>query len=478
MDHPPRTILSKIKAKRRSRTNVALMTQDLSYAMRNVPRYTSYPTAPHFHEGVDSDTYRTWLRSIGPEDSLSLYLHVPYCREICHYCGCHTKASKQDGPLEAYGKTLLREIELAALELTEAGPVRHIHWGGGTPSLLPRENLVELSALMHSLFEMHPDIEHAIELDPRLVTKDLAETLAMIGINRTSLGVQDFDPQVQKAIGRVQRFETVVRANDHLRAAGLNACNFDLMYGLPHQTRATILDTVEKTVSLRPGRIALFGYAHVPWMRKHQRLIDESLLPSPAERLDLAESARAALLEAGYVPIGLDHFALADDTMAVALADGSLKRNFQGYTTDQGEQLIGFGVSSIGKLAEGFIQNMSDVGNWRRAVDSGKLPVARGLALSTQDRLRGRIIEQLMTGYSCDLGAACSDFGVAAQELSPSIDALSELASDGLVQVRRAANDADIKIEVTDAGRPYVRLAAAAFDTYLESGQARHSMAV
>jgi oxygen-independent coproporphyrinogen-3 oxidase len=474
--------LSDIKAARGPAANSWLMmTKTLSYAMRNVPRYTSYPTAPHFNDGVSADVYVDWLQSIGPQDTLSLYLHVPYCREICHYCGCHTKATRKDAPLKAYADTMCRELELTAAHLQKAGPVKHIHWGGGTPSLLPRQSLVELTGLMRVLFDFDPDLEHAIELDPRLVTQELADTLVQVGINRASLGVQDFDPDVQKAIGRVQPYEVVEQTTGYLRKAGLDALNFDLMYGLPGQSEQSILDTVEKTLFLNPGRIALFGYAHVPWMRKHQRLIDETSLPSAAERLAMADLARSELLKAGYVAIGLDHFARPDDSMAVALDDGSLKRNFQGYTTDQGEQLIGFGVSSIGKLSKGFVQNLPDVGNWQRSIDAGKLPVSKGLPLSVDDRLRGRIIEELMTNYACDLDEVCSAYHTGIHQLQSSMDALDELAADGLVEINRKQNNGTV-VRVTDEGRPYVRLAAAAFDAYLAdsqaAGKARHSAAV
>ncbi|MTI07217.1 oxygen-independent coproporphyrinogen III oxidase [Roseibium denhamense] len=457
------------------------MTDTLSYAMRNVPRYTSYPTAPHFHSGVTSEIYADWLGNISDKDSLSLYLHVPYCRELCHYCGCHTKATRKDAPLLTYAKTLAQEIDLTVRHIHSAGKVRHIHWGGGTPSMLPRQSLIDLTGLLRVLFNVDEAVEHAMELDPRLVSADLADTLATIGINRASLGVQDFDTGVQKAIGRVQPYPVVKAASEHLRAAGIDALNFDLMYGLPGQNRKTILETVEKTLDLAPGRIALFGYAHVPWIRKHQNLIDVSLLPAAAERLELADVAREALLEAGYVSIGLDHFANPSDSMAVALADGSLKRNFQGYTTDQGEQLLGFGVSSIGKLTNGYIQNMPDVGGWRRAVEAGNLPVSKGLALSADDRLRGQIIEDLMTNYTSDLGQACKIHGMDLSDLSQSIGALRELEEDGLVEVN-AQNTGSTRIDVTESGRPYVRLAAAAFDSYLAAsmaeGKVRHSAAV
>ncbi|MBO6758332.1 MAG: oxygen-independent coproporphyrinogen III oxidase [Roseibium sp.] len=458
-----------------------MMNQNLAYAMRTVPRYTSYPTTPHFHDAIDASTYAGWLGGLGPTDTLSLYLHVPFCREICHYCGCHTKATRKEEPLRAYAKTLGQEIELVAGYLTDAGPVRHIHWGGGTPSLLPEQSLLDLAGLMRVLLRFDPDLEHAIELDPRSVTASLAHTLVDIGVNRASLGVQDFDPKVQVAIGRVQPYDVVRAATDDLRNAGLTALNFDLMYGLPEQTTAALLDTVAKTVALRPSRIALFGYAHVPWMRKHQRLIDESRLPSASERLAMADAAREALIGAGYVTVGLDHFALPGDSMARALNDGSLKRNFQGYTTDQGDQLVGLGVSSIGRLSQGYIQNISDVGHWRRAIEAGRLPVAKGLALSTDDLLRGRIIEQLMTDYRCDLAATCQMFNLSPSVLETSINTLAELAGDGLVAIENGAPDR-LVVSVTEPGRPYVRLAAAAFDAYLAGGNAasnaRHSVAV
>jgi len=455
--------------------------QDLSYAMRTVPRYTSYPTAPHFHEGVDGAAYASWLEHLEPGDTLSLYLHVPFCREICHYCGCHTKATRQDAPLTAYARTLGQEIELIGQHLQNAGPVRHIHWGGGTPGLLSEDSFLDLAGLMRVMFDFAPDLEHAIELDPRNVTTSLARTLAEIGVNRASLGVQDFDPAVQVAIGRVQSHEVVADATKALRDAGITALNFDLMYGLPEQTAETIRDTVAKTVDLRPGRVALFGYAHVPWMRKHQRLIDEARLPSAQDRLAMADIARSDLMAAGYIPIGLDHFALPDDAMAIALKDGTLKRNFQGYTTDQGSQLIGLGVSSIGRLDQGYVQNMPDVGHWRRSIEAGRLPISKGLALSRDDLVRGKVIEQLMTDYHCDLTQACSQFGVPSTSLNGSITELEDLKRDGLVDVVRESPEQTV-ISVTERGRPYVRLVAAAFDAYLaeslSSGKARHSAAV
>ncbi len=449
-----------------------------SLASRNVPRYTSYPTAPHFHTGIDGNVYAGWLRDLPEEADLSLYIHVPYCREICHYCGCNTKATHQDAPLFAYGETLLREIAMVGELIGTRRRVVHIHWGGGTPSMLPAKALVDIRQMLDRYFAMAPTLEHAIELDPRLVSKPLAETLAKIGITRASLGVQDVDLQVQEAIGRVQSYECVQNASTWLREVGITSLNFDLMYGLPFQTDDTIRDTVAKTLALKPSRIALFGYAHVPWMKKHQRLIDENALPDAARRVELAAVAHQALTEGGYVAVGMDHFALPDDDMAVALKQGELHRNFQGYTTDTAEDLIGFGVSSIGHLQQGYAQNASDVGTWRREIEAGRLPIARGVALDTDDRARGKIIERLMTNYAVDLAPIAERYGLPLASFDESVAKLAELVEDGLCDIDGS------KIVLREAGYPYVRIAAAAFDTYLgkaptSAGHApRHSMAV
>ncbi len=442
------------------------------YAARAVPRYTSYPTAPHFGAGVGPDDARGWLAALDPDTPVSVYLHVPYCRAICHYCGCHTKAALRDGPLDDYAATLIEEIGLVAAAAGKRLPVGHIHWGGGTPSLLPAAAFEAIAAALAGGFAILPGAEHAIELDPRSVTPALARTLARAGVTRASLGVQDFDATVQRAIGRIQPFEVVERAASALREAGITALNFDLMYGLPHQSEATVRRTCELAVSLDPSRIALFGYAHVPWFKKHQRLIDEAALPGAAERLRLEAIARDALGAAGYRPIGLDHFAKPDDDMARAERAGALRRNFQGYTTDRCDTLIGLGCSSIGKLPQGFVQNDADIGRYRRAVAAGRLPVVKGKALDADDRLRSDVIERLMCDYAVDLAAVAAAHDVAPEALADGIERLDELVRDGLVTVD------GWRVAMTADGRAFVRLAAAAFDAYLARAAARHSVAV
>ena len=445
---------------------------ELKYATRSVPRYTSYPTAPHFGDDVDATVYAGWLAALPADAPVSLYLHVPYCRAICHYCGCHTKAALKDEPVIDYAEGLVAEIDLVRAAIGRRLPVGHIHWGGGTPSLLPIPSFRAVVAKLGEAFDLGADTEHAMELDPRTVTPELAQALAEAGVNRASLGVQDFDTTVQAAIGRIQPIETVAAAVTALREAGIAAINFDLMYGLPHQSAETIRRTVERAHDFAPSRIALFGYAHVPWFKKHQRLIDEAALPGATERIALERTAREVLAEFGYEPIGLDHFALPQDDMAKAAKSGDLHRNFQGYTTDACDTLIGFGASSIGQSASGFVQNDPDIGRWRRAVEAGRLPIAKGKALDDDDRLRAAIIERIMCDYAVDLDAVCAAHGKTTAAVDDAFVRLEEPAADGLVRIDGH------RLTVTDLGRPLVRIVAAAFDVYLARASARHSVAV
>lgn len=445
---------------------------ELRYATLSVPRYTSYPTAPHFSEEVTAADYGAWLKAIPSDQPLSLYLHVPFCQEMCHYCGCNTKATKKIAPVVAFAETLQREIALVVDHLGRNRPVQHIHWGGGTPSLLPRDAFLSILNQLQEAFQFTDDLEHAIELDPRTVTPHLAQTLTMGGINRASLGVQDFDHAVQQAIGRVQSFECVEMACHALRDVGITDINFDLMYGLPHQTPETLSQTVALTRKLAPGRIALFGYAHVPWFKKHQQLIDEAALPDASARIALSDVARNALIDAGYTAIGLDHFALPDDSMAIALREGTLRRNFQGYTTDKANTLIGFGPSSIGFLPMGYVQNTHETRVWTRQVEQDHLPIKKGIAVSEDDLCRAHIIERLMTIYRVDVAEASELYGVPLSSFADCFERMKPLTEDGLVTI---SGD---RVEVTQVGERYVRVIAAAFDAYIHASAARHSVAV
>ncbi len=447
------------------------LSSGLVLAEKAVPRYTSYPTAPHFSDAVGAQTAAAWLSALDAATRLSLYLHVPFCREICTYCGCHTRATKKDGPLDAYADTLAGEIDLVAAA-TPARTVIHAHWGGGTPGLLGGARLLALMDHLRSRFAFSPKAEISIELDPRHVDRALTDALAAAGFNRVSLGVQDFNPHVQKAIGRVQAFEVVEAAVKNLRASGIKAINLDLMYGLPYQSEEDVARTAELAASLHPSRLAIFGYAHAPWFAKRQQLIDTAALPGAAERLRQAALARQTLIDEGYQAIGLDHFALPADPMAVAARDGTLRRNFQGYTVDQAEALLPFGASSIGKLPQGYVQNATDVGSWRRAVEAGQFAVIKGIELTREDIARAAVIERLMCDFKVDYGAIATDLLGNASAFDGAEEELSQLVREG-VATREGRS-----VSLTDAGRPFMRLVAAAFDSYLAARAAKHSVAV
>ncbi|WP_282605496.1 oxygen-independent coproporphyrinogen III oxidase [Pelagibius sp. Alg239-R121] len=442
------------------------------YRDARLPRYTSYPTAPHFTPDITASDYTAWLGAVGPDQKLSLYLHIPFCSQMCWYCGCHTKVVNNYAPVASYVALLRREIEMLAAALPVRREIGHIHWGGGTPNLLSDEDFAGLMALLREHFDLAPDAEVAVEVDPRRLGKTQARALAAAGVNRASLGVQDFNSDVQEAINRVQPFELVESCVADLRATGISSINFDLLYGLPGQDLTKLERNLRLSAALRPDRIALFGYAHVPWMKKHQRLIDETTLPDGPARVKQAAFSSKMLAWLGYVPVGLDHFALPDDLMAKALESGKLRRNFQGYTLDSAEVLIGLGVSAIGSLPLGYIQNNADFVAYAKAIREGKFAVARGRELSNDDRLRRRAIEELMCQGELDLVGLCEAGHITADSFDKELTALKPLIADGLARVDGR------KITVTEQGRPLVRAICAVFDRYLEQSETRHSRAI
>jgi len=435
------------------------------YARQNLPRYTSYPTAPHFAP-LEGGSYRDWLGQVAAGDTLSLYLHIPFCQSLCWYCGCHTAVTRSLPRKARYAAGLVQEAALLRAALPSAAPVESLHLGGGTPSALGAAQLDEVLAALRANFGFTADAELSVELDPRILEDQTIAVLRRHGFTRASLGVQDMAPEVQKLIGRVQAPALVEGAVAKLRAAGFTGINFDLMYGLPGQTSVNAADSARFAAACGADRVAVFGYAHVPWMKPHQKAIDERLLPDALARMEQAETAERVLLAAGYVAIGLDHFARPEDPMAVAQAAGTLNRNFQGYTTDRAPVLLGLGASAIGALPQGYVQNIPEEREWLKAVEAGQLPVARGLRLSADDRLRRDLINAVMCDLTLDLRRVPHAVW---QEVEPR---LMPLFRDGLAEI------ASGQLRVTEAGRRFVRHVAACFDAYLGAARARHSSAV
>ncbi|WP_269933151.1 oxygen-independent coproporphyrinogen III oxidase [Aminobacter sp. HY435] len=438
-----------------------------------VPRYTSYPTAPHFNGDVSAATYSDWLGALHKGASVSLYVHIPYCDRLCWFCACHTKQTRQYDPVARYLSALNVEIDTVAELTGKRLNVTALHFGGGSPTLLSAGHIRELGQRLRDRFNFAAAAEISVEMDPNDMDEARFDALAAIGMTRASLGVQDFDARVQQTINREQTFEQTRAVVDGVRLRGVGSVNLDMLYGLPHQTEDSIAATTEQVLSLRPDRIALFGYAHVPWMKKHQTMIDDALLPNAEARLVQAELASRLILKAGYQSIGMDHFALPTDSLAVAARSGRLRRNFQGYTTDQADALIGLGASSIGLLPQGFVQNMPATGEYERRVLSGGLATVRGIVLADADRMRSWVIERLMCEFAFSRSELLALFGeAAARQVIAEAEMFVAQDRDGIFV--RAGN----RFVVTQRGKPFVRSIAAVFDAYLGQGAARHSIAV
>jgi len=422
------------------------------------PRYTSYPTALQFTPQVEAETYRRWLGELPTDEPVSLYAHVPFCKRLCWYCGCNTRAVSKPRLVSDYVARLKDELALVRAALPGRMTAGAIHLGGGTPNMLGEQDLAELFGALREAFDVVPDAEIAAEIDPAVLTRDWVRAAASHGLNRASIGVQDLSPHVQEAVNRIESFEVVRDAVTWLREAGVGSINLDLMYGLPRQRTQDVLTTLSRILTLKPERLALFGYAHVPWAKAHQKLINGDDLPGAVERLDQSEAAAALLASAGYVRIGLDHYALPDDEIAVALAAGRLRRNFQGYTADPHSTLIGLGVSAISALPQGYVQNDASEVGWTRRVREGRLAAIRGVALTDEDRFRAEIIERLMCDLSVDLAEVCARHGRRPDDLVAERARLAVLEADGLVTL-----DGD-RLGMTALGAPWLRTAAQAFD--------------
>ncbi len=437
------------------------------YARLQVPRYTSYPTAAEFTADVAAADQRRWLIDIDTTEAVSVYLHVPYCRELCLYCGCNSKKALRDDVIAAYREALEREIALVSDVVSAPLRIARLHWGGGTPSILGTDGLASVMQALRDRFVFESGYEHAIELDPRYVTQGLAEGLKALGVNRASLGVQDVNPLVQAAIGRWQPMQDVEAAVTRLRGAGIQNLNFDLIYGLPLQTIASLRKTCEIVAALLPDRIACYGYAHMPRLKANQRRIDQSTLPDIEERIDQAGVISEEFLRHGFLKIGIDHFARPGDALARAAISGRLHRNFQGYTDDAREILIGLGASSISRFRDGYLQNISDVPSYVRAISAGRLASSRGCRLDAAERQRARTIESLMCQFQVDLDVTAPDMA-----FDEEFALLQPLVRDGLVRIE------DRVVTATESGRSIIRVIAAVFDPHTRVDTARFSKAV
>lgn len=442
------------------------------YGEDRLPRYTSYPTAPNFDPAIEEADYRRWLRLLSPQRPASIYVHVPFCRSMCWYCGCHTSVTKRDDPIAAYTSGLRSEAHLVAETIGRRQPISHVHFGGGTPTIMMPETFADLvGALRHSYFVL-PDAEVAVEIDPRTLTEPMAETLGFCGVTRASLGVQSFDPAVQRAINRLQSFDQTARCVGQLRRANIGRLNFDLLYGLPQQTVESCRDTVTKCLELRPNRFSVFGYAHIPSFKKHQRKIDERALPDGIERHLQSEAITGALRDAGYVRIGLDHFALPGDNLALARQEGRLRRNFQGYTDDGAETLIGLGASAIGRMPRGFVQNAVTTRDYSTRIAENRLATVRGYAFTGEDRFRADIIERVMCDMAVDISKIARSHDRDPESAIIDRSKLESLIADGAVTID------DDRISVSNGAEFLVRSVASAFDAHLARSAATHSRAV
>ncbi|MAE34465.1 MAG: oxygen-independent coproporphyrinogen III oxidase [Oceanospirillaceae bacterium] len=429
------------------------------------PRYTSYPTAVEFTP-VTSDARERSALAAESDKPLSLYFHIPFCRHVCYYCGCNKIVTKHKDRAEAYLAELYREIDLKAALVNRSRPVEQLHLGGGTPTYLSDDQLQQLMMYVRQKFTLldNETCDYSIEIDPRELGSDTLRTLRELGFNRVSFGVQDLNERVQIAVNRVQPEAMIDAVMRDARRLGFRSINIDLIYGLPHQTRSSFADTLERIIDMRPDRLSIFNYAHLPERFMPQRRINAEDLPDAPEKLAIFGTAITTLDEAGYQYIGMDHFALPDDELAIAQQRGKLHRNFQGYTTHGNCDLIGFGVSSISQIGSSFFQNQTDLNDWRQQLNSERLPTMREVSSTTDDLIRKSVIMSLLCHLTVRFADLDRDFAIDSRSyLNDSIRQLNEMQQDGLVSV---TND---DITITNAGRLMVRQACMAFDAYRDN---------
>jgi len=428
---------------------------------RPAPRYTSYPTAVEFKDLKMEDIVPFYKNSTKP---LSLYFHIPFCKSACYFCGCNVIYTSKEDKKVKYLEYLRKELQILKKHLDTNREVIQLHFGGGTPTFLSPEQLKELLDLIHEFFpNFADDSENSIEIDPRFLTKEQLEVLIEGGINRISFGVQDFNYDTQKAVNRIQSYELTKNAVDMARDYGIKSINIDLIYGLPYQTFDSFKETLNQVLTLNPDRLAVFNYAHVPWMKKSMRKIDETTLPHPSEKLKILKYTIDFFEGNGYKMVGMDHFAKPEDELFKALKKGELHRNFQGYTTKGGADLIGIGVTSIGEVEDAYIQNYKDLKNYEKAIDEGKLPVFRGVILNDEDKIRKKIIMEMMANFSLDIKRLQKETGINFfEKFADEIKEMQEFVDEGLVTI------SDDKIEVSKTGTMLIRNIVLPFDEYFK----------
>ncbi len=428
------------------------------------PRYTSYPTAPEFHEGFDDIAYIKELESQDKSKPLSLYFHLPFCRSACYFCGCNVVYTSKEDKKDRYIDYLEKELALLSEHLDTSREVIQLHFGGGTPTFFDEKQLNRIIKLIKSHFKnFSKDAEISCEIDPRFLTEKQLDVLIEGGFNRISFGVQDFNPKVQEAVHRIQPYEVTENTVNMARKADIKSINMDLIYGLPYQNLETFSETLKKALTLNPDRFAVFNYAHVPWMKKTMRKIDETTLPKPETKLEILKHTIDFLTSNGYKMIGMDHFAKPEDELFLAIEKGELHRNFQGYTTKGGADLIGVGLTSIGEGVSHYVQNIKDMRAYEKAIDEGRLPVQRGIKLNDDDILRKSVIMELMANFKLDIKRVEKEFNINFKEyFNDALKELEEFEKEDLISID------DNRIRVSQTGTMLIRNIAMPFDAYLK----------
>jgi len=427
------------------------------------PRYTSYPTAPEFSEGFTQEDLKEYFKNQDSNRNLSLYVHLPFCRSACYFCGCNVIFTSKEDKKVRYLEYLQKELNILKHHLDTSRTVSQMHFGGGTPTFFSPQQLAKVISMIKEVFpNFSEDAEISCEVDPRYFTKEHMDVLKVGGFNRLSFGVQDLNEEVQKTIHRIQPYETTQNVMNIARNAGINSINIDLIYGLPHQNKKTFHETIEKVIKLNPDRLAVFNYAHVPWLMKTMRKFDESTFAPPSEKLEILKDTIEFFTNNGYKMVGMDHFAKPEDELFKAIEKGELHRNFQGYTTKGGADLIGIGVTSIGNGVDYYAQNFKDLKQYEAAIDNGDLPIFKGYKLSDDDILRQHVIMELMSNFSLNIKRVEENFKINFNEyFNDALEALNEFEEAELVEI------SDEKIQVSQTGTMLIRNICMPFDAYL-----------